>query len=97
MARVVELLRGMDTCPQCGSNRINRSRSKGFFERLRREFSQKRLFRCQACGWRGWGVEADRPFTAEKAHMAEAPPPNLDAIDLALQESTGKPDAGAKA
>lgn len=75
---------------------MNRSRAKGFFERLRRDFSQKRLFRCHACGWRGWGVETDRSFTAQEARRAEAPPPDVDAIDRALRESTGKPGAHAK-
>jgi len=78
----------MDICPHCGSNRIRRSRSKGIFERLRRGFSRKRIFRCQECGWRGWGAHS---MPAQDAPPTEVPPPpDVDAIDRALGESAGK-------
>ena len=81
----------MDICPHCGSNRIRRSRSKGFFERLRRGFSHKRVFRCQACDWRGWGAGTEHWMPGQDAPLTEVPPPpDIDAIDRALGESASK-------
>ena len=81
----------MDICPHCGSNRIRRSRSKGIVERLRRGLSQNRIFRCQACGWRGWGDKTEHSLPTQDAPLAEVPPPppDVDAIDRALGESAG--------
>jgi predicted RNA-binding Zn-ribbon protein involved in translation (DUF1610 family) len=75
----------MTTCPSCGSNRIHRSRSRNFYERLRRQFSTKRLFRCDACGWRGWGIELERPEPREEEQKPpKVPPPDLEALDREL-------------
>ena len=87
----------MDSCPKCESNRVRRSRAKGFFERLRRDFSQKKLFRCHACGWRGWGIETERPPSAQETRGAEVAPPDVHAIDLALQKAIPKPGDTAQA
>lgn len=38
----------------------------------------------------------ERPAKPEDTQMAEAPPPDLEAIDQALQQPTGKPDAKDK-
>ncbi len=45
----------MDKCPSCGSPDIHRSRSTTAAERLKKRFTDERLHRCRACGWRGWG------------------------------------------
>lgn len=87
----------MQTCPGCNSNRVHRSRAKTFLERFRRQFSMKRLFRCDACGWRGWGMETERTVTAAQMRTADSPPPDLDAIDAALTHASAKPDSEAKA
>jgi hypothetical protein len=44
----------MDHCPRCGSTRVYPSRHRGFAERLRQVFTEKRPYRCHACGWRAW-------------------------------------------
>jgi len=55
---------------------------------VRREFSSKRLFRCKACGWRGWAVETEEPHSAVRPvpRAAGGPQPNFKAIDKALEE-----------
>lgn len=40
-------------CPSCGANALRRSRSRGV-EQLRRKLTTRRVFRCDACQWRGW-------------------------------------------
>jgi hypothetical protein len=82
----------MQQCPQCTSNRIHRSRSKTFVERLRRQFSTKRLYRCQACGWRGWGIETEADAARQEQLGSELPPPDLSAIDADLEHAS-KPSA----
>lgn len=46
----------MNLCPACRSKDIHRSKSRNALERWRKEHSDKRLFRCHKCGWRGWGI-----------------------------------------
>jgi hypothetical protein len=80
----------MTHCPKCKSPSIHRSRSRSTWERWRKEITGKRTFRCQACGWRGWGVD-DAPTFSEMeraaAERAIAPePPNLAATPLARQD-----------
>jgi predicted RNA-binding Zn-ribbon protein involved in translation (DUF1610 family) len=45
-------------CPKCEEVSLRRSHTKTRFERFKREHSGMRIFRCQACGWRGWLDEA---------------------------------------
>ncbi len=45
---------GIVHCPSCRSSEIHRSKARTFYERLRKEHTDKRLFRCQECDWRGW-------------------------------------------
>ncbi len=75
----------MQLCPACGSNRVHRSRSRHALERLRRQFTMKRPFRCHACGWRGWAVDTEPDFSGDPAREAEPPAPDLGAIDTALE------------
>lgn len=44
----------MDRCPRCGSKRVYPSRHRGFTERLRQVFTDRRPYRCHECSWRGW-------------------------------------------
>ena len=82
----------MDTCPVCGSQRVFRSRTRTRFERLRRELTSKRPYRCHACNWRGWAPDAMLvtsphaivPEAADDVTEPPAPPPDLAAIDAAL-------------
>jgi len=83
----------METCPSCGSPRIRPSKSRSRWERLRRQFSTKRIYRCQACQWRGWGTEMlDQHASEEGRVRSAAPPPDIDAIDRALEEARNRPE-----
>ncbi len=44
-------------CPGCGEYSLFRSRSKGLGEFIRKKFTNKRPYRCQKCGWRGWVIK----------------------------------------
>jgi FlaA1/EpsC-like NDP-sugar epimerase len=41
-------------CPSCGEASAHRSRARTIQERLKKEITAERLFRCDDCGWRGW-------------------------------------------
>lgn len=45
-----------DLCPSCRSSNVHRSKARTLAERIRKIHTDKRLYRCQACGWRGWTV-----------------------------------------
>jgi predicted RNA-binding Zn-ribbon protein involved in translation (DUF1610 family) len=77
----------MDTCPVCGSHRVFRSRTRTRFERLRRELTSKRPYRCHACSWRGWAPEG--LLVTADGEVADVPPapPDLHAIDSALSKA----------
>jgi hypothetical protein len=48
-----------EKCPSCASRRLHRSHVRKISERLRKRFTEKRLFRCEECGWRGWNSIID--------------------------------------
>jgi hypothetical protein len=68
-------------CPGCGSSKIHRSRVRNLPERVRRNFSARRLFRCDDCNWRGWLIPLDfgdfDPITVPDT-------PDLGSLDSAL-------------
>ncbi|HNV01946.1 MAG TPA: hypothetical protein PLE61_07535 [Vicinamibacterales bacterium] len=74
----------MEACPACGSRRVYRSRTRSVFERIRRQVTTKRPFRCHNCNWRGWVAEAARLVTPRQPAKASPPPPDLSAVDSAL-------------
>jgi len=80
----------MTTCPACGSNRVFRSKSRGYLERVRRQFTMKRPYRCHACNWRGWAAESVHVAPAETVLDTASPPPDLGAIDTALEDGGKK-------
>jgi predicted RNA-binding Zn-ribbon protein involved in translation (DUF1610 family) len=82
----------MTVCPACGSNRVFRSKSRSAFERFRRQFTIKRPYRCHSCDWRGWAADGAQAVSPEDVIDAATPPPDLSAIDAALEESRKKPD-----
>jgi len=65
-------------CPQCKTGLAHRSRSRNLVERLRKEFRPERLYRCAACGWRGWMLPMEfggmSPLESDVSH----PSPLLD-------------------
>jgi predicted RNA-binding Zn-ribbon protein involved in translation (DUF1610 family) len=75
----------MTVCPACGSKRIFRSKTRSTFERFRRQFTIKRPYRCHHCAWRGWAADGAQVVSPEDAIDAASPPPDLSAIDAALE------------
>jgi FlaA1/EpsC-like NDP-sugar epimerase len=68
-------------CPSCISARVHRSRARNVVERLRRGISAERLFRCDACGWRGWLM----PLVSIESDVADPHnAPDLATIDRAV-------------
>lgn len=41
-------------CPVCGETSLHRSRSRGIMDTLKKKFTNKRVYRCNKCQWRGW-------------------------------------------
>jgi UDP-GlcNAc:undecaprenyl-phosphate GlcNAc-1-phosphate transferase len=48
-----------ERCPTCGSIHLHRSHVRKITERVRKRLTDKRLFRCDECGWRGWNLIID--------------------------------------
>jgi hypothetical protein len=46
-------------CPSCKGWRVHRSKARNLYERIRKSQTDRRLYRCEACGWRGWLVPLD--------------------------------------
>src|SRR5438105_2673757 len=63
--RSEELLSVM-LCPQC-SGRTHRSHTDSLSEKLFRNLTSLRLYRCRECGWRGW---LRNPKPSRKRHVA---------------------------
>jgi FlaA1/EpsC-like NDP-sugar epimerase len=73
-------------CPSCITARVHRSRARNFFERMRRNRSAERLFRCTSCGWRGWLIPL---VSIEGLPPVEAP--DFDNIDKAVVTPAPEP------
>lgn len=44
-------------CPHCGkTERIHRSHSRGFIEKVVKSVTPYKIYRCHDCNWRGWLV-----------------------------------------
>ena len=76
----------MNTCPSCGSPRVFRSKTRTAFERLRRQFTMKRPYRCHACDWRGWAPDGTQAVAPADVIDAPAAPLDLAAIDSELEK-----------
>lgn len=75
-------------CPKCAATGMSRSRSRTWLERVKREMTSERLFRCAACGWRGWLpplVSIDSPPLDVMAA------PDLVTIDAAVRSPAAAP------
>ena len=80
----------MQTCPACGSNRVFRSKTRTAIERFRRQFTLKRPYRCHACNWRGWAPDSAQAVAPADVLDTATPPPDLGAIDVALEDGAKK-------
>ena len=68
-------------CPRCPDGRVRRSRARSLAERIRREFTSERLYRCGECGWRGWLTPMD---FGDQPLMDGATTPELREIDSSV-------------
>ena len=41
-------------CPSCSGLHVHRSKARSPLERVKKLRTEKRLYRCEDCGWRGW-------------------------------------------
>ena len=72
-------------CPSCVASKVHRSHARNLRERIRRRRSAERLFRCDACGWRGWLM----PLVSLQAEpVAEFEAPDLSTIDKTVNATT---------
>jgi hypothetical protein len=70
-----------EPCPKCQSLTLHRSKARTLAERIRRNFSPQRPFRCAKCDWRGWL----RPLHfGEAGRVESAPAPDFASLDAAL-------------
>ena len=76
----------MQRCPACASFDIRRSRSQSAVERIWKRFTMQRLFRCMACGWRGWGEATPQRSPPLSAGDTPHGAPDLQGIDAALHK-----------
>jgi len=75
-------------CPRCHVGRAHRSRARTVPERIRKELTSKRLFRCSDCGWRGWLVPLE---FGERVPVETLPAPDLTLLDSAVMgQSQGR-------
>jgi FlaA1/EpsC-like NDP-sugar epimerase len=70
------------TCAACGAASLHRSRVSGPIEQLRRQLSDRRPYRCYACGWRGWVTPP--PFPPD-ARAAAIQAPDLNELDVVFR------------
>ena len=80
----------MEECPKCQSRKVHRSRPRSVFEWFRRNFTGKAPFRCDGCGWRGWGFDFGSPSDGSAGRAPEGPEPDLEVIDRELSRQGGK-------
>jgi hypothetical protein len=78
-------------CSACKSTNVQRTRTLGARERLRKRFTRKRVHVCLDCGWRGWlTVAAPVHASGTLGWASEPPAPDLSEIDATMQEVFGK-------
>jgi len=81
-------------CPSCTDGALTRSRTRTRAERLRKQVTGLRLYRCSHCGWRGW---RDQIGIVDAPSVLRSAPPDLSALDSGTSElsrSTAAPPMG---
>ena len=68
-------------CGNCSSSHLYRSQISGAWEHIRRQFSEKRPYRCSDCGWRAWIHVFISPSPRTDAAVQR---PDLRGLDLGL-------------
>jgi UDP-GlcNAc:undecaprenyl-phosphate GlcNAc-1-phosphate transferase len=77
------------TCTQCGSSRLHRSRSRTRLEKWWKQVTSKRLHQCPSCHWRGWRLPEMQPSSERSLAVGVPAPPDLSALDAALEPLAG--------
>jgi hypothetical protein len=72
-------------CPVCQSPNVHRSHARSKIERLRKGVTGDRLFRCDACGWRGWLKVLDAATAVADLSLVA---PDLASIDHAVAQTS---------
>src|SRR5262245_44315899 len=55
----------MSHCIRCHAGNVRPSRPKWGWEALLHQLTHNALYRCDRCGWRGWGLEWPDAMTVE--------------------------------
>jgi UDP-GlcNAc:undecaprenyl-phosphate/decaprenyl-phosphate GlcNAc-1-phosphate transferase len=76
---------GCQACPSCRKRVLYRSRARNTFERFKKVRTEKRLYRCDECGWRGWLTPLDFGETLAADRSAT---PNLVSLDYGIADGT---------
>lgn len=76
----------VERCPTCGSGALHRSHVRRMSERVRKQLTHKRLYRCEVCGWRGWANSGDAAIFDGPACLPPSPP--LDGIEAVLSRQS---------
>lgn len=76
---------GTQPCDGCGGLNLHRSHARSVFERIKKNYTLKRLFRCSDCGWRGWLLELECG-----ASLQPVASPDLVSLDSALKTPPSK-------
>lgn len=67
-------------CPNC-KGMVRRSRARSFSERIWKELTSSRLYRCDECGWRGWLTPIE---FGKSAGFDAATAPDLTSLDSSI-------------
>ena len=60
---------------------MHHSRSRSWFERLRRRVTGQVPFRCRACGWRGWRHEPSEGLRGPREIHRELTDAEIERLD----------------
>jgi UDP-GlcNAc:undecaprenyl-phosphate GlcNAc-1-phosphate transferase len=66
-------------CPSCKRLHVHRSKARNAIERLRKFTTDRRLFRCEDCGWRGWLIPLEFGSHLDVGTTSRFDPATLDA------------------
>jgi len=79
---------GSQPCRRCGTGQLHRSRARSRWERVRKEFSATRLYRCDTCGWRGWSAPL---APTESVPIEQSSPVDLRSVDARVASASVSP------
>jgi UDP-GlcNAc:undecaprenyl-phosphate/decaprenyl-phosphate GlcNAc-1-phosphate transferase len=81
-------------CPLCSAHTLNRTQVRSIPERIWKKLTEKRLYRCETCGWRGWTQTLDTTLIHTLAKPARGSAPSgrlaLDTVDHKIHKTGPK-------